>query len=297
MSVSCLVISDFHLDPDEAAVSIDNVSVPAGIDFVISAGDLIDDPDPSDIEYGRKFLRRLTADETPILCIPGNHDHLEYTMAMVDGIDYAGCLHRETITIGDVCPGSGVDDTLIVGWGCEQFHQDPGIDFERFPSLLDRIEETLDPSQTREPIWSSEIETLGAYCWGEIGPEELTERLNVDGAVLATALQSVQSDARELAELLVRPSSPPILVTHVPPFGSTLDHHHSDIVGRFVGSMAFRIALSRVHTGLLISGHTHVADSTYDSVAKHVIGPGKRREVRIDFEADGLSYSWLHREE
>ncbi|MFB6109829.1 MAG: metallophosphoesterase [Halodesulfurarchaeum sp.] len=291
-----LAFGDMHLKPSGRQIDFDRIQLPARTDAIVIAGDVVHRLGADDVEAGRRFLAALDEFGVPVLSIPGNHDPNPAHAKLTAGLENVACLH------GDVY---SLEDLDLLGWGCRQF--DVG------PELTGRSFDSLDPrDEPRERRYAADrsaerIENaLFEHVTGDLSRGDLASRLEIEEGErphLWDQLEDFEGTYGTLEALFSTASEPIVAVTHVPPYGTELDRHHSagnrevDLRELHLGSIALKIAL-RVHQpAVAVSGHSH--NPTYESLSTgksstHLLNLGFRGIATIDLSSSkGFRYNRL----
>lgn len=290
------VLNDIHLKPSYEGV-VEAVTLPPETDAVIIAGDLLDRSDPASVERGRQLLSRLDDSPVPTALVPGNHDPLATAEALVDGFDSVVLAHERRLTAADVPgPADAFDQVPVVGIGCEQFDAGVEVEYDAATGLsvrddyghVDRYEEQ---KAVRQLLTG--VDTLLA---GETTPEALRSTFGFP----RTAIDGFQRtlDRGTLLTDLLSVDQPVLLVSHVPPFGTDLDIHHSSETrrndGLHLGWLALAGAIRRGTPSVAVAGHSHVQGyATYDGHPTHLINGGFRGVTTVEVESDGFGFRFL----
>jgi Icc-related predicted phosphoesterase len=250
-----LVYTDLHLKPAGSGYDIDAMQVPDDIDAVLVVGDLTHRAHSADIELAREFVEQFDTD-TPVVYVPGNHDHAPMPSKVVEPFTASWSGHRLVRDFGDV---------TIVGLGCEQRSLSPAIDQCAFPALDSR-----DAAQSDRRYAADQVaDDLEAACLevvrGAVTPREAARSLGIDDADLpefTRGVERVEFEYDQLADLLEDQTNV-LLVTHVPPFNTSFDRHHAvgtreaDREFLHVGSIATKLAIREHDVFAALSGHSH----------------------------------------
>ncbi|QLC35556.1 metallophosphoesterase (plasmid) [Halarchaeum sp. CBA1220] len=297
-----LAFGDAHIKPTGDAVDYDSLTVPASVDAIIVAGDVVHRTDAESLDTGHEFLARLDAADPPVFCVPGNHDPLPAYDTLLDGLD-ATLVHETHATI------ETDDETLtVVGWGLETTTFAPEIELTQFPALdpgdgTESDQYALDQaSSTLEDVAYDLLVENDAESPREQA-REAADRLGIERANRPTFAQQwnhLRTAYQRLSTLFGAPTDPTLVVTHVPPYNTALDEHHSigtrerDLDGYHVGSIALTLAL-REHTPFAaLSGHSH--RERYEVEPTHLLGLGFQviASVDLDLQRGAFGYRYLH---
>jgi len=119
----------------------------------------------------------------------------------------------------------------------------------------------------------------------------------------ATQLDNTVETYEEISELLTDANEAPIVLSHVPPYNTEADRHHSigqremELESAHVGSLALKLALREHSPPVALHGHSHnpAYEPLFDTEAGvHSLNPGFQGIVRISLEAKtGFSFRRL----
>ncbi|SDM51922.1 Calcineurin-like phosphoesterase superfamily domain-containing protein [Halogranum gelatinilyticum] len=302
-----LVFGDLHLKPSGQSVDYDALSVSTDIDAVVSLGDLTHRAEAADRETAREFLAHVAADDRPVVCVPGNHDpHDHYTDLLgelaADGVVDA---HDRRVTPDGV-------GFALVGWGCEEFHFEPELHYAEM-AALDPRERDGDRRHVADVLATAYEDLLVEYGRGErsreglldglvaVGDEGTAELTRRERAALREQLDAFDAAYDRLTGLLDG-SDETVLLSHVPPFNTALDRHHShgtredDLEGLHWGSMVLKTAI-RTHRPLaVLCGHSHTQGYDVcrgDGGETQLLNPGFRGVATVDVSRGGFAYQFF----
>lgn len=288
-----LVYGDLHLKPAASDHDIEAVVVPDGIDAVVVLGDLVHRDGPEDVTLARRFVEAVG--DTPLVYVPGNHDPAPTHRRVVDGLDHARPLHDAVVDAGDV---------TLVGHGCERRTLSPALDQCAFSAL----DPTDAPRAERRYLADSVADDVEAACHavvrGDATWETAATRLGIaadERAAFRRALSRVEERYDALATLLDGHEDV-LLLTHVPPFNTSFDRHHSvgtretDREWLHTGSLAQKLAIRDADVFAALSGHSHVHgyDAGEGSGGRpHLLNLGLRGigQVTVDPSAGRFGYT------
>lgn len=295
-----LAFGDPHIKPTGATIDYDALEIPSNVDVVVTTGDVVHRTGQEDLRAGRTFFERLDAADVPIVGVPGNHDPLDQYDSLVGGLENVVVAHERVVT-GDAFTDvhrDALSGRSIVGWGCERFDCKPEIRFTSF--------EALDPRDAANRRYAaaeaaSRLEdAVFDYVTGDADRTELERRLGVrEGERRAFREQLSHAESRfdRLDSLLAAAPAPTVFLSHVPPYNTPLDRHHSigerelDLDGLHVGSLSLKLAL-RLHSPVVaLSGHSH--NGAYQAGidgkggVPHLLNLDFRGIVRIRVGSDG----------
>jgi Icc-related predicted phosphoesterase len=250
-----LVYTDLHLKPAGSGYDIDALQVPADVDAVVIVGDLTHRANTADIELAQEFIKQFDSD-TPVIYIPGNHDHVPMPSKVVEPFTASWSGHQLVREF---------EDTTVVGFGCEQRSLSPAIDQCAFPAIDPRKASKGDRRYAADQI-ATELE---AACLdvvrGMSTPREAAGSLGIQDTNLSEfirGVERVETQYDQLADLL-EDQTDVLLVTHVPPFNTSFDRHHAvgtreaDRESLHVGSIATKLAIQEHDVFAALSGHSH----------------------------------------
>lgn len=263
-SMDILVCGDLHLKPGGEAHSIEKIPVAEEIDFALVVGDLTHRDGPEDIALAREFVEYVT-DSVPLLYVPGNHDHMPMPEQVVDGIEDAAVAHETTFETGALS---------VVGLGCTQRSLETPLDVRDFEPL----DPTTIPPEERRYAADTAAEQLLEACRAVIienqpVPTVATELglTREEQAQFEAGVETVSATYEKLDGLLTD-TEHVMLATHLSPYNSSFDRHHSvggrnaDLEALHTGSIAIRLAIKSHDVFASVSGHSH--SQGYD------VGPG-----------------------
>lgn len=287
-----LAFGDTHVKPTGESLDYDRLGLPRNTDAVVTVGDVVHRTGPDDLAAGRDFLGELAELGVPVHSVPGNHDPASEHGAMTDGVSGASVLHDEVISVGDVD---------ILGWGCEQFDAGPEVTCRDF-AALDPRNSSGDRRHAADRN-ARRLETAThEYVTTDATEREVAETLGVrrdERPALAEQLRELDRTYDRLDALFEAATPPTVVLSHVPPYGTELDRHHSlgereaDLDGLHVGSLALKLAL-RVHRpAVALSGHSH--NPVYETLRAdgdivHLLNLGYQGVATVDYD-EGFSYT------
>jgi len=266
-----LLLGDLHLsttgpDVPPACPSLESIDV----DAVVSIGDVIDDnrdhaSDTSAGEAyerrGREFFRRLDTIGVPVFAVPGNHDPVETTHRLTDGLDDITVLHRRAVDGGEV--DEALTGVRFAGWGCEQFDLTPAFRYDRYPGVVPESVEYDSVDRQVTEIASTVEAAVGGFLAGRLTAAEAAANIGVS----PDARRECTDDLEELAasfervqELLTPSTGPTVLLSHESPFNVAFDYHHSGdgLESRLHrGSIPLKMAIIDRAPDVVFSGHMH----------------------------------------
>ncbi|QZY01168.1 metallophosphoesterase family protein [Halobaculum rubrum] len=288
------VLNDIHLKPAYESV-VDDFRLPRGTDGVVIAGDLLDKPERDHCEQARQLLARLDAHDVPTVYVPGNHDPLATARIVAEGFDSVELAHDRSVT-GAAFDGQTVfDDVAVVGWGCTQFDAGCEIEYESASEFAIR-DEHGHVDRYRESQASQQL--LGAVDALIDGARDVSEVRDALGlpAVADEDLTRIREVGTRLRDHIITPERT-LVATHVPPFGTDLDRHHSaenrPMDGLHEGSLAIAGAIRATSPAFAVSGHSHVRGyGTYDAPPPHLLNGGFRGITTVELEGDRVGFEF-----
>lgn len=300
-----LVFGDTHIKPIENAVNYELLEVPADVDVVISIGDVIHDAREDAIDYGHEFFERLASFDTPVLAVPGNHDPVEYYPDLTAGLPSVVTTHKRVVTAEtfDEPMGTALSEYTVVGWGCEEFDQGPELRPAAFPSLTPDA-----PQQERRYVAdqiATELEdTLYEYVTTDCTEKEILSRLGIqseNAGRFSRQLQRAIETYEDISTLISDNNRPTIVCSHVPPYNTEADRHHSigereeNLDGLHVGSIGLKLAL-RIHEPFAaFHGHSHNPNYEVgfdDGVRPHSLNLGFQGIIRVSLNGSRGSFGF-----
>ncbi|WP_276299479.1 metallophosphoesterase family protein [Halorussus lipolyticus] len=287
-----LAFGDTHVKPTGESPDYDRLGLPAGTDAVVTVGDVVHRTGREDLRAGRDLLGELADLGVPVYTVPGNHDPAGEHGAMVEGVSGASVLHDEVVSVGDVD---------LLGWGCEEFDAGPEVTCRDYSALDPRTSSgdrrhAADRNARRLETATYEFVTTDAT------ERDVADKLGItrdERPTLAEQLAELRETYDRLDALFEEASSPTVVLSHVPPYGTELDRHHSlgereaDLDDLHVGSLALKLAL-RVHRPAVgLSGHSH--NPVYETLQEegetvHLLNLGYQGVATVDYD-EGFSYA------
>jgi len=296
-TVDLLVISDLHLRSTGAQFPVADLPVEKH-DIVLSLGDMIDENrehaksvSTGEVyeERGRAFFERLDEQGVPVLTVPGNHDPVDCTQRLSEGLTNVHSLHGVT---RNVVVGSEWSIT-IVGWGCEQFDFTPALLSPDYPDIPVEGE-----ARTPDVVGSTLLRAAGQYLAGDLSKTNLARKLGTKATApsFETSLARLEARFKTLVELVEGANSPTIVASHITPFNVPFDTRgqHSHDGDYHFGSVALRIALAAAGANACLSGHTHQRGLTAiptTSGHSYVHNPGDSGVSSVSISQDGTLHA------
>jgi len=292
-TIDLLIISDLHLRATGAQYPVADLPVETH-DIVLSLGDVIDEnrehaksASAGDVyeERGRVFLERLNEQGGPVLTVPGNHDPVDCTQRLSEGLTNIHPLHRDT---WNVVVGSNWS-LNIAGWGCEQFDFTPALLSPGYPDIP-----VEDEARTPDAVASTLLRAAAKYLDADLPETNLAHKLGTEATNPSFETSLARLDARfeTLVELVEETTSPTVVASHVSPFNVPFDirGQHSHDGDYHFGSVALRVALAATGVEACLSGHTHQRGLTAiptTSGHSYVHNPGDAGVSSVSIGQDG----------
>jgi len=287
-----LAFGDTHVKPTGRSPAYDRLALPPDTDAVVTVGDVVHRTDRESVEAGRAFLAALADLGARVYSVPGNHDPPPEHGGLTDGVPAASVLHDGVVSVGEAD---------LVGWGCEGFDVGPEVACLDF-AALDPRNATGDRRHVADRNARRLEDALYEYVTGDETEAEVADALDVrpdERPTLSEGLDELERTYDRLDALFEAAASPTVALTHVPPYGTELDRHHSlgereaDLDGLHVGSVALKLAL-RVHRpAVALSGHSHnpaYETLTAEGSTVHLLNLGFRGVVTVNYD-EGFSYT------
>lgn len=249
-----LVIGDLHLGRDDMRPQIPDSW--SEYDGILLVGD-VTDINASNSSLPTSIFSELSEVGPPVLSIPGNHDFRNHA-SVVDSVDGVTNLHKHVTTISGITIG---------GLGSELFDEGPEV---RGTPLLNA---------------ESPQQLMNAVSTLTDKPEDpddtpVTESLSVDD------VRWYQERLDSLRHLnLSKTSTPRVLMTHIPPYGSPgayLNSHPRFQQAVSWGSLAVRRYLEETDVSLHICGHIHEQPGLSELDSTVSLNAGYRQGFEID---------------
>jgi Icc-related predicted phosphoesterase len=288
-----LVCNDLHLKPGGSDYDLSAMGVPEDLDAALVAGDLTHRAGEDDVALARRFVEGFAPD-VPVFYVPGNHDHAPMPDRVVDGLGGASSGHE----VVREC-----DAGAVVGWGCERRSLDPALDQTAFESLDPRTEPRGErryaADWTADRIEDALLDVVTDRASARDAADGLDIAPDEEGSFLRS-VDTVQSNYDHLAGL-VDDRQDVLLVTHLSPFNTSFDRHHStgtretDLEGLHTGSIALKLVARTHDVYATISGHSH--DFGYDTgndtdEAPHMLNLGFRGLGVVDVDPAAGAFSF-----
>lgn len=278
-----LVCNDLHLKPGGSDYDLAAMTVPDDVDAVIVAGDLTHRDGEDDVALARRFVERFAPD-VPVVYVPGNHDHAPMPERVVDGVDGATSGH-ELVREWDA--------GALVGWGCERRSLEPELDQRAFPALDPRTaprgERRYVADRTADRIEDALLEVVT----DQVSARDAADALDVAPGKQSAFVRSVDAVRETYDHLagLVGDREGVVLVTHLSPFNTSFDRHHStgtredDLEDLHTGSIALKLVTRTHDVYATVSGHSHAFGyDTGDDGPPHMLNLGYRGLGVVDVD-------------
>jgi Icc-related predicted phosphoesterase len=292
-TVDLLVISDLHLRATGAQYPVADLPVKAH-DLVVSLGDVVDEnrehaksasAGEAYEERGRAFFERLDEQGVPVLAVPGNHDPIDCTRRLSEGLTNLRPLHRETRSVVVESDWS----LTVAGWGCEQFDFTPALLSPNYPDIPVEGE-----AGTPDAVASALLRAAGHYLAGDLSKTNLAQKLGTEATnpSFETSLARLETRFETLVDMVEDVQSPTVVASHVSPFDVPFDirGQHSHDGDYHFGSVALRVALAATGVNACLSGHTHQRGLTAISTTSghsYAHNPGDAGVSSISINRDG----------
>jgi len=282
-----LVCNDLHLKPTASDYDVEAMRVSDDVDAAFVAGDLTHRDGEADVALARRFVDRLATD-APVMYVPGNHDHTPMPAHVVDGVENARSGHEVT---------HECESVTIVGWGCERRSLDPLLDQTAFPALDPRTEPRGERRYAADRTADAIEDALLEVVSGDTSARDAADTLDITPEVRGAfrhSVDSVQEAYNHLAGLADGHSNV-LLVTHLSPFNTSFDRHHStgtretDRESLHTGSIVLKLVARTHDVFATISGHSHqFGYDTGDDAggAPHMLNFGFRGVGTVDVDPD-----------
>jgi len=290
-----LVCNDLHLKPAGSDYDIAAMGVPDDIDAVFIAGDLTHRAGDDDEALARRFVERFAPD-VPVLYVPGNHDHAPTPDRVVDGLDHATSGHDTVREYGPM---------TVVGWGCERRSLEPPLDQTTFPALDPRTAPRGQRRYAADRIADAIESALLDVVAGDATARDAADALDIGSEQEGAFVRSVDAVRATYDHLagLVGDRSDVVFVSHLSPFNTSFDRHHStgtrdtDREGLHTGSIALALVARTHDVYATITGHSH--QFGYDTDAgpertRHMLNLGFRGLGVVDVDPRNSVFSFTN---
>jgi Icc-related predicted phosphoesterase len=293
-NVKLLAFGDIHLKGSGQTPAYEQLSLPADIDGIVTVGDVVHRVTTDDMGAGRTFFREITDHDVPVYTVPGNHDPASEHEEMIAPVDGVELLHDERRTVGDFD---------IVGWGCDEFDIRPEVTTQPYRSLDPTAQDG--PRRYAADQSAERLEdALFSYLTSDSTRDDLEATLSIAAEERATfheQLDEFDSTYDEIRTLLEDAGESTILLSHVPPYGTELDRHHSigerelDLDELHVGSIALKLALRIHRPAVALSGHSHRAEYeslTSDGPTVSMLNLGFQGVVTMEYDPNDRTFGY-----
>lgn len=296
---------DLHIKPQQTALQYDALTLPRETDAVVMTGDVVHRVEPADIAAGREFFERLDEQDVPVLCLPGNHDPHPHFDALIEGFETPVLCHERVIE-GQAFEAYDVSTSFrqhsFVGIGCESFDITPELRLIDFDSLDPRT--AADRRFAADAMAGKLEDAVYGYVQGAQSRAELRTELGIkagERSQFITQLDAVCERFDHVSSLLGEATGPVVFLSHVPPYNTRLDRHHSigqreaDLEGLHVGSLGLKLALRAHRPIAALSGHSHNGEYQVgigDGDRPHLLNLDYRRPVQISVDGDDDTFSY-----
>lgn len=289
-----LVYNDLHLKPAGSDYDVSALAVPEDVDAVWIAGDLTHREGEDDVALAARFVEQFPSD-IPVLYVPGNHDPAPMPDHVVDGVERAVSGHNVV---------RGYESVTVVGWGCEQRSLDPPLNQGAFPALDPRTAPRDERRYAADKTADAIEDALYDVVTCEATARDAAAMLDVADENLPAFSESVATVTETYEHLagLVGDRSNVVLVSHLSPFNTSFDRHHStgtrevDLEAFHTGSIALKL-LARTHDVFAIySGHSHdfgYETGASESGAPHMLNLGFRGIGLLDVDPSAGVFSFV----
>lgn len=313
-----LAFGDSHIKPVENAVDYDKLCLPPDIDAIVTVGDITHRTGPDDLAASREFFERLARFDWPVICVPGNHDPNQHYAVLTEGLTNVVNAHKQIVTNDTLgIDNDNTDNALaghqFIGWGCEEFEFKPEVRLTDFPTLDPRAVPRRKRRHAADMAAQRLENALFELVTDELTADDVLSALDIDHeyrGAFETQLKRVLNIYDTLNELLARTTIPTIVLTHIPPYNTELDRHHSigerevDLEGLHTGSIGLKLALREHRPIAALSGHSHNGayepgddgEKTDASGRPHMLNLDFRgiATVNIDGHRDSFGYTFHH---
>lgn len=270
--IRLLLLGDLHLSTTGPAIppacpDLESLCV----DGIVTIGDIIDDnmehagDSTTGSAYesrGRAFFEELNKIGVPVIAVPGNHDPVDCTRRLTDGLDNVIVAHRRVVD-GSTTKQPALEGIRFAGWGCEQFDLTPAFTYDRYPGIVPELSEVESVTQTATRIAKTVEAVVGRFLADELEPEDAAAELGVSPdrrRKCAEDLITLEEEFDAICEVFADEKKPTILLSHESPFHVDFDFHHSadSLLGRLHrGSIPLKMAIAASAPDVVFSGHMH----------------------------------------
>lgn len=286
-----LVCNDLHLKPAASDYNLDAVAVPDSVDAVFISGDLTHRDGTDDIALARRFIDQFDID---VLYVPGNHDHAPMPERVVNGFEHAANGHNVVYEY---------ESNPVVGWGCDRRSLDTVLDQSAFPTLDPRTAPRGERRYRADQSANAIETTLHDIVTDQATTHDAAADLGLADENIPAFRQSVRTIQETYDHLsdLVGNQSNVVLVSHLSPFNTSFDRHHSkgtreaDREGFHTGSIGLKL-ITRTHDiYATISGHSHTFGYDTGDVrtnVPHMLNLGYRGLGIVDLDPSDGTFSF-----
>jgi Icc-related predicted phosphoesterase len=304
-----LLYGDLHLTPAESKRRFERPDLAAAaVDAVVTIGDVVDD----NVDHGgrdarrherraRAFFEHLDGYDVPVVAVPGDRDPVGATERLTQGLDGVEVAHGRLLRERDLPGDPDLEGCALVGVGCEQFDVSPTFPYMAY--------QTIDPRTTtnQETIgWvaddvADQVEAaVSSFLSSDLDVDGVADELGVKGTdrgQLASHLGAVREEFVGYHSLLSEHDGPTLLLSHVSPFNTEFDYHHSfeDLTARVHrGSIPLKMAVAATAPTAVVSGHVHQRGrDVLDTVAgpRVAYNPGSPGVAVLEIDPEGGTLS------
>ena len=306
MSTRILLYGDVHFGPTGETHDYERPELGEEFDAVVTIGDVIDDnvdhaasaADGEPYERrGRAFFEHLDGQDVPVVAVPGNHDPLDCTERLTEGLDNVVVAHEAVVT-PDSFPGldASFDGISFVGWGCEAFDVRLEFPYAEYPALDPRPDADSATIGHLADEAASEVESaVGRYLDGGASAGEIADEFGLDRADrvrMIEQFEALRESYQRIRAVVEDAPGEAVLCSHVSPFNTSFDYHHSfdDLAGRLHrGSIALKMAAAATGPLALFCGHVHQQGyDVIETVAGHRVAynPGSPGVVAVEADPE-----------
>ncbi|ELY39804.1 metallophosphoesterase family protein [Natronorubrum tibetense] len=270
--VRLLLLGDLHLSATGPTTPPECPNIESlDVDAIVSIGDIIDDntdhagDETAGSAYerrGRAFFEQLNEVGVPVITVPGNHDPVDCTRRLANGLDNVIVAHR--CAVDDLIRKQPTLEAVrFVGWGCKQFDLTPTFAYDQYPGIVPELTEVKSVTQTAAQTANAVEAIVGRFLAGRLDSREAAVELGVSAdrqQKCAGELTELAEEFDEIRELLTNKGETTILLSHESPFHVDFDHHHSSeaLRGRLHrGSIPLKMAIAASAPDVVFSGHMH----------------------------------------
>jgi Icc-related predicted phosphoesterase len=299
-----LLFGDAHIKPVDESVDWAQLTVPSDVDIVLSLGDVIHDAREDALDCGRQFFEQLASHDVPIVAVPRNHDPVEYYPELLGSVSSVVNVHHSVLSTDEFPQlSTSVEPLSFVGWGCEQFNQEPEIRPNEFPSLSPAAGNGSSRYEADQLAQQLEDE-LYRYLTTNMTDREFLSSLDIAESNQREFLQQLDQTTEvysELSSLLEQTEYPTVVLSHVPPYNTEADRHYSigqremGLEGAHVGSIGLKLALRDYRPLAAFHGHSHnpVYNPGFgDETTPHSLNPGFQGIVRVSINGRTGMFSY-----